>query len=138
MKEKVFKIQARGQLPPIPLRIIIPHEAQAQTNHGQSLLQLDQRGGLDPKEALHVLHNLRWHRSAESTRIQQLTMEEANRELRLLVRDRYLAILDEEERRNKPKACTHPERPKDISMGVRKCKNCDGWVAITEDTVPVV
>lgn len=136
MKEPVFKIMAgsgRFKLNPIPLRILIPHEKQALTNHGgQSLLQLDMRGGLDPKEALHVLHNLRWDQSAESRRIFRLTIEEADRELRLLVRDRYMAILEEEERTKIHKACTHPERPVDISHGVEKCKKCDGWVAIAD------
>lgn len=39
----------------IPWSLIAPHEAQAQSNHDQSLERLAERGGLDPWEALAVI-----------------------------------------------------------------------------------
>jgi hypothetical protein len=40
----------------IPFKLIAPHEAQAQANHGgQTLERLAERGGLSPKELLAVL-----------------------------------------------------------------------------------
>jgi hypothetical protein len=39
----------------LPWEMIAPHEAQAVTNHGQSLERLAQRGGLSASEALAVL-----------------------------------------------------------------------------------
>jgi len=48
--------------PSIPWRIIAPHEAQAETNHDQSLERLAQRGGLSPAEAHFVLADRKWPR----------------------------------------------------------------------------
>lgn len=41
--------------PSIPWEMIAPHEAQALTNHGQTLKRLAERGGLSPHEAMLVL-----------------------------------------------------------------------------------
>lgn len=46
--------------PSIPWAMIAPHEAQAKTNHDQSLERLAERGGLSPGEAVAVLDGLRW------------------------------------------------------------------------------
>lgn len=132
MKEKIFKIMAERngiQLKPIPLRVILPHELQARRNHGgQSLIKLDERGGLSPKEALHVLKDIDWYDNDESKRIMLLTCDEADRELRVLVRERYLRLRAEEEGRQFHVACSHPERPKDASRGVVRCQKCRGLV----------
>lgn len=37
--------------------MLAPHESQAQTNHGQTLRRLAERGGLSPREALAILEN---------------------------------------------------------------------------------
>ncbi len=39
----------------VPWGLMWPHKAQAQNNHGQSLLRLAERGGLDPVEMLLVI-----------------------------------------------------------------------------------
>jgi hypothetical protein len=39
---------------------MVPHEAQAYANHGQSLERLAQRGGLSPAEALAVVEGRPW------------------------------------------------------------------------------
>lgn len=44
----------------IPWAMIAPHERQAQSNHGQSLERLAQRGGLAPCEALDIMAGHRW------------------------------------------------------------------------------
>ncbi len=44
----------------IPWQLVQPHEAQAQTNHGQSLSRLAERGGLAPSEAVAVLEDRQW------------------------------------------------------------------------------
>ena len=44
----------------IPFDMIAPHEAQAQSNHGQSLERLAQRGGLAACEALDIIEGRRW------------------------------------------------------------------------------
>lgn len=45
----------------IPWRLLAPHDAQAQANHGgQNLECLAQRGGLSPDEILAVMNNRNW------------------------------------------------------------------------------
>jgi hypothetical protein len=44
----------------IPFAMLVPHEAQALTNHGQTLERLAQRGGLGHSEALDILEGRRW------------------------------------------------------------------------------
>ena len=41
----------------VPLALVLPHEAQAQSNHGQSLRRLAERGGLSPAELAAVLED---------------------------------------------------------------------------------
>lgn len=41
----------------LPWAMIAPHEKQAQNNHSQSLMRLNERGGLDAGEALAVLED---------------------------------------------------------------------------------
>ena len=137
MKETVFKIRSeRGdQLQPIPLSVILPHADHAYRIHEQTLFQLDQRGGLTPKEVLHVLKRERWYDSDESHRIIHMTFDEAHREMVLLVRQRYGQLLEEKERHEIHKACTHPERPADIRYGIRKCGRCGGNVAMEPGVV---
>ena len=60
------------KLPPIPWRIIAPHETQAQINHGQTLDRLRERGGLDATEAVAILEDRRWHRMNEIEAIKRL------------------------------------------------------------------
>jgi lambda repressor-like predicted transcriptional regulator len=40
--------------------LFVPHEAQAQANHGQSVARLSERGGLSPCEAVAILLDRRW------------------------------------------------------------------------------
>lgn len=44
----------------VPFAMLVPHEAQARANHGQSLGQLAERGGLSCCEALAILEDRRW------------------------------------------------------------------------------
>lgn len=44
----------------VPWAFLAPHEGWANANHGQSLEQLAQRGGLDPTEMLAVVEHRRW------------------------------------------------------------------------------
>jgi len=44
----------------IPWALISPHEQWAISNHGQTLLELANRGGLCPKEALAIIECRRW------------------------------------------------------------------------------
>lgn len=45
----------------VPMALLEPHEAQASTNHGQTLARLAERGGLSPCEAVAILEDRRWH-----------------------------------------------------------------------------
>lgn len=60
--ERQFPIMDRGKRASIPWRVIAPHEAQAQKNHGQSLKTLASRGGLCWSEAWGVLNGVSWSR----------------------------------------------------------------------------
>lgn len=53
-----FPIMEGG--PSVPWEVMEPHEAQAQRNHGQSLLRLAQRGGLAPEEAWAVVNDIKY------------------------------------------------------------------------------
>lgn len=44
----------------IPWAFIAPHDAQARSNHGQSLERLAQRGGLAACEAIDIVEGRRW------------------------------------------------------------------------------
>jgi hypothetical protein len=43
----------------IPFAMLVPHEAQARSNHGQTLERLAQRGGLGASEAIDILEGRR-------------------------------------------------------------------------------
>lgn len=47
----------------VPWEIIAPHEAQAKTNHGQTLERLRERGGLGAAEVVAILEDRPWRRS---------------------------------------------------------------------------
>ena len=59
MKFKILRDQIgrNSMLRYIPWSMIAPYEKQAYSNHGQSLSQLNERGGLSVKEAWLVLNN---------------------------------------------------------------------------------
>lgn len=59
--QKFFPI-LKGPRDLLPWPLIAKHEAQAQTNHYQSLRQLAGRGGLSWCEALAVLEDRRWRK----------------------------------------------------------------------------
>lgn len=56
----VFKIMHSTRRKFIPWDLIAPHEAQAESNHSQSLARLNSRGGLSPSEAVAVLEDRQW------------------------------------------------------------------------------
>lgn len=126
-KEKVFKIMTeRGakQLDPIPLRVIAPHEQQAMRNHGgQSLQELNHRGGLTPREALHVLYDTPWYDTPESQRIIYLTQMEVEQELRRVVRERWQEMR-RRELIEKREVCKHDIPEKAGADGMRRCLQC--------------
>jgi hypothetical protein len=51
---------------------MMPHEAQAIANHGQTLSQLDSRGGLAPSEMLAVVEDRRFAPMDEDVAIDKL------------------------------------------------------------------
>lgn len=59
-KRTVMPIMGATLLSEIPWAMIAPHEAQAQSNHGQTLERLAQRGGLGVSEALDILEGHHW------------------------------------------------------------------------------
>lgn len=50
----------------IPRELLMIHEGQAQKNHGQSLTQLAQRGGLSWAEALAIIEGKNWRDAIKS------------------------------------------------------------------------
>lgn len=74
----------------IPWEVMAPHAAQAQTNHGQSLEWLAERGGLSPVETLHVLRHVRWH-TDESRAIVRRPTSEVIEQIHRHVQDALLA-----------------------------------------------
>jgi len=70
--ERTFPIQGG---PSVPWRVMEPHDAQAQKNHGgQSLSRLAERGGLCPSEALAVVLGKPW------SWIDEISLQEAQRQ----------------------------------------------------------
>lgn len=142
-KERVFKVmgeRAGVQLKPIPLAVLWEHERTAYRNHGQSFEQLDRRGGLTPKEVLHILYDLGWGENIESRRIMLLSNQDAELEMRELVRSRYRKMrrIEEEQAEIEYRRtnCNHPHQPAELGDGVRRCPKCGGWVrAGSEDDV---
>ncbi len=62
-KDLIYEIRESGALSivvQIPWDMIAPHEAQAKTNHGHTLMRLAERGGLGPAEALAVFQDRRY------------------------------------------------------------------------------
>ncbi len=55
-----FKIMHSKRRKFIPMGLIASHEAQAQSNHSQTLARLNERGGLAPSEAVAVLEDRGW------------------------------------------------------------------------------
>jgi hypothetical protein len=45
----------------VPWGLVRDHEAQAYSNHSQTLTRLAERGGLSPKELWCVVHDKKWH-----------------------------------------------------------------------------
>ncbi|CCJ07038.1 Hypothetical protein BN69_1587 [Methylocystis sp. SC2] len=60
----------------VPMSLLSAHEAQALTNHGQSLAQPRSRGGLSACEAVAILEDRPWRR---------MSKVEANRSLRAAI-----------------------------------------------------
>jgi len=57
--DRRFPVMSRDGLPKsVPWLLVAPHESQAKINHGQSLEQLAQRGGLDPIELWRLVHHV--------------------------------------------------------------------------------
>lgn len=61
----VMPIMGATLLAEIPFAMLIPHEAQALRNHGQSLVRLAQRGGISTGEAISILEGRKWGAVAE-------------------------------------------------------------------------
>lgn len=55
MTRTTMRIMGATLLSEIPWDMIAPHEAQARSNHYQSLERLAQRGGLSASEAIQIL-----------------------------------------------------------------------------------
>lgn len=60
MARDVMPIMGATLLSEIPWDMIAPHDAQARSNHGQSLERLAQRGGLGASEALDIVEGRSW------------------------------------------------------------------------------
>lgn len=56
----IMPIMGATLLSEVPWGFIAPHEAQAQSNHGQSLVRLAQRGGLAVCEVIDIVEGRRW------------------------------------------------------------------------------
>lgn len=72
--------------PPIPWSAMAPHEAQAASNHGQTLERLAERGGLSPGEAVAVMSGRRWRRMSDADASSELARLVAEYEGRASVR----------------------------------------------------
>jgi len=60
----VMPIMGATLLSEVPFAMLVPHEAQAMRNHGQTLERLAQRGGLGTSEALDILEGRGWGSAA--------------------------------------------------------------------------
>lgn len=45
----------------VPMAMLEPHERTALRNHGQTLMRLNERGGLAVSEAIEILEDRRWN-----------------------------------------------------------------------------
>lgn len=61
----VMRIMGATLLSEIPFTMLAPHEAQALSNHGQTLNRLAERGGLGAGEAIDILEGRRWNSSKD-------------------------------------------------------------------------
>lgn len=64
MTRTTMPIMGSKILSEIPFAMIAPHEAQALSNHGQTLERLAQRGGLAACEAIDILEHRPWASAA--------------------------------------------------------------------------
>jgi len=60
MTRTTMPIMGANLLSEIPFAMLVPHQAQAMSNHGQTLDRLAQRGGLGVSEAIDILEGRRW------------------------------------------------------------------------------
>lgn len=59
-QREVMPIMGAALMSEIPFAMLVPHAAQALTNHSQSLDRLAQRGGLGVSEAIAILEDRPW------------------------------------------------------------------------------
>lgn len=101
-REEERALVAAGCPRTVAWSLIAPHEAQAQSNHGQSLEQLAARGGLSPAEALAVLTDRAWRDSVHDDAravpqlLQLIIAHEARAQGVAEERKRIVAIIDED------------------------------------------
>lgn len=73
MDSKVSASQTALGIPrSIPWELILPHERQADRNHGQTLKRLAERGGLSPCEAVAVIEDRDWRPMSDDEAIARL------------------------------------------------------------------
>ena len=60
MTRETMPIMGATLLAEIPFAMLVPHAAQAMSNHGQTLERLAQRGGLGVSEAIDIMEGNRW------------------------------------------------------------------------------
>lgn len=88
-REKVSAVRRGGAIALVvqaPWSLFAPHERQAQTNHGQTLARLAERGGLSAAEAVAVLDDRNFERMNEGA---------ANARLLHLIYEHTRALADE-------------------------------------------
>ena len=51
----------------VPYSLVEAHDAQAQSNHSQTLERLAQRGGLSPLEVWCIVNDKKWHDKGDMT-----------------------------------------------------------------------
>ena len=59
-KEPMFPVLGDPIIKALPWSFLMPHEKQAQQNHGQNLKQLAGRGGLGIDEVYHIIRDERY------------------------------------------------------------------------------
>jgi hypothetical protein len=66
-KERQFPVlNAKGRIKSVPWRLVAPHEAQARSNHSQSLDELARRGGLSWEELFCVMADADWFKTFDT------------------------------------------------------------------------
>jgi len=60
MTREAMPIMGATLLSEMPFAMLVPHQAQALSNHDQTLERLAQRGGLGVSEAIDILEGNRW------------------------------------------------------------------------------